>query len=274
MSTKAYTNYSTKKCSKKSSKNDQTDKGGLINYYTYVNNDNKKFINPNGMFNWPGRIIVLGSSGSGKTNLICNLLFTQGKNFYFDRLYIYAKLNDEPLYQLIVDKCKELEEKVREQTDQNYKIIQANENTLENLVKADELDKDYQNIIIIDDLANESEDYLEKCGLLSLWCIARKLNTTIILVCHDYTKSGGCNPKLRRNSTNLISFKLKTWREKQHIHRENASDIPFDHFNKIFNNAVKESGFLIIDSSKNVNKMFRKDLSRDYIQIEEEDNSE
>ena len=55
-------------------------------------NDNK---------NWPYRMLVIGPSGSRKTNTLLNLIQKDNNNF-IDKIYLYAKDLDEPKYQLLI----------------------------------------------------------------------------------------------------------------------------------------------------------------------------
>ena len=54
-------------------------------------NDNKK---------WPYRMLIIGPSGSEKTNALLNLVQIDNENF-FDKIYVYAKDLDKPKYQLL-----------------------------------------------------------------------------------------------------------------------------------------------------------------------------
>ena len=51
--------------------------------------------------NWPFRMIIIESSGSGKTNIFLNLI----NNFHpIDKIYLYAKDTDEEKYQYLINK--------------------------------------------------------------------------------------------------------------------------------------------------------------------------
>ena len=51
---------------------------------------------------WPYRKLIIGSSGSGKTNYLLNLI--QRDNNIVDKIYFYAKDLEEPKYKLLIDK--------------------------------------------------------------------------------------------------------------------------------------------------------------------------
>ena len=76
----------------------------MINFHNYVS-ENKTEHNPN----WPHtpdkpyRILITGGSGSGKTNVLLNLLENQPD---IDKIYLYAKDPHESRYQYLINKKK------------------------------------------------------------------------------------------------------------------------------------------------------------------------
>ena len=52
---------------------------------------------------WPYRKLIIGSSGSGKTNYLLNLI--QRDNNILDKIYFYAKDLEEPKYKLLIEKA-------------------------------------------------------------------------------------------------------------------------------------------------------------------------
>ena len=74
----------------------------MINFdeYTKVN---KKEHNTNWPYipDHPNRILIMGGSGSGKTNALLNLLHNQP---YIDKIYLYAKDPYEDKYQYLINK--------------------------------------------------------------------------------------------------------------------------------------------------------------------------
>ena len=77
----------------------------MINFDNYVS-ENKTEHNRN----WPHipdhlyRILIIGGSGSGKTNLLLNLIEDQS----IDKIYLYAKDLYEAKYQYLIDICEKL----------------------------------------------------------------------------------------------------------------------------------------------------------------------
>ena len=52
----------------------------------------------------PYRIIIIGGSGSGKTNTLFNLIKEQDYHDVIDKIYLYAKDLSEPKYEYLIKK--------------------------------------------------------------------------------------------------------------------------------------------------------------------------
>ena len=53
----------------------------------------------------PYRILIIGGSGSGKTNALLNLIKEQDD---IDKIYLYAKDLSESKYEFLIKKCKDV----------------------------------------------------------------------------------------------------------------------------------------------------------------------
>ena len=54
--------------------------------------------------NWPYIMLIIGSSGSGKTNALLNLIQKQNNNNPIDKIYLYDKDLSEPKCQFFIEK--------------------------------------------------------------------------------------------------------------------------------------------------------------------------
>ena len=72
----------------------------MINFDDYVN-ENKTEHNQNQPYvpDHPYRILIIGGSGSGKTNVLLNLIENQ---LYTDKIYLYTKDPYEAKYQYFI----------------------------------------------------------------------------------------------------------------------------------------------------------------------------
>jgi len=124
-------------------------------------------------FSTPFRSLVVAPSGSGESNFITNLisLFCKVKGVQ-DRIFIFCKSRDEPLYQFLGDKSKWL--------------ILVHK-TLEKLPALNNLQPSEQTLIIFDDIVNDlkkypisSEYFIRGRNKVARWCFF--LNHTIVLL--------------------------------------------------------------------------------------------
>ena len=79
----------------------------MINFDDYVN-ENKTIRNKNWPYipDHPYRILIIGGSGSGKTNLLFNLIENQTD---IDKIYLHAKDPYEAKYQYSINKRESVE---------------------------------------------------------------------------------------------------------------------------------------------------------------------
>ena len=78
----------------------------MINFDDYVN-ENKTIHNKNWPYipDHPYRILIIGDSGSGKTNLLLNLIEKQPD---IDKIYLYAKEPYKSKYQYLINKREDV----------------------------------------------------------------------------------------------------------------------------------------------------------------------
>ena len=74
----------------------------MINSDSFTNENNKEH-NEKWPYipDHPYRILIIGGSGSGKTNALLNLINEQ---YNIDRIYLYAKDLSEPKYEYLIKK--------------------------------------------------------------------------------------------------------------------------------------------------------------------------
>jgi len=215
----------------------------IVNFYELIP---KKYLNDvdNPNFNLheieiPFRMCVVAPSGSGKTNFVLNLIrvFSHGKGTFADITIVTAN-KDEPLYNWL---CAQ---------NDNIRIVEG----LNNNPKLDDYDKEYNHLLIWDDLmiAKNLED-VEK-----YYIRARKKNVSLMFLAQSYINI----PKIiRKNSTYLVLFDLGgSKREQNYILNEWSSNLDKDELRAIYEDAVKEKmNPLIIKGGKvDKNKKYRK----------------
>ena len=94
----------------------------MINLDSISNKNNKKH---NGKWPYipdhPYRILIIGDSGSGKTNTLLNLINEQSD---IDKIYLYARDLDEPKYKILIKKRKDV--RIKHLNDPNAFIERSN----------------------------------------------------------------------------------------------------------------------------------------------------
>ena len=58
--------------------------------------------NNDGNKKWPYRVLIITPSGSGKTNVLLNLIQKQDNDSLIGKIYLYAKNLSEPKYQFLI----------------------------------------------------------------------------------------------------------------------------------------------------------------------------
>ena len=78
----------------------------MINFDDYTN-ENKAEHNPKWPYilDHPYQILIIGGSGSEKTNVLLNVINNQPDT---DKIYLYAKDPYEAKYQYLIEKCEKV----------------------------------------------------------------------------------------------------------------------------------------------------------------------
>jgi len=218
----------------------------IINY----DNDKEKFLNKHVLAPlWPFRLLICGSSGCGKTNLLMNLIYNY---LYYNKIYIYAKDLTESKYQILQDFFEEVNETMKDKTGEDFQVSTFS-SSKDDIVNVDDLDKEYQNLIIFDDFVTEVDQYL----IIDLFIRSRKKNCSIIYLTQSYFST----PKdIRLQCNYFIFYNISNERELSEIQRDHCLDIDKESFKKYFNKATLEPyNFFLIDK-KSKEMRFRKNF--------------
>jgi replication-associated recombination protein RarA len=184
----------------------------------------------------PNRFIIAGSSGSGKTNSLLNILVSMNA---WSRYYLFVKCPDEPLYKLLVS----LLEKAEKKTKQEMVVVST---TLEDMPDVDDIDERYPTVMVFDDmLLNDKKD---QAAMTEYFIRGRKKNVSVFYLTQSYFGV----PKAIRQSTDVVVFKKLTQKDLSLVLTEFAAEKTKEELLALY----KRSGaagdvtkFLLIDSS-------------------------
>ena len=152
----------------------------MINFDNYTN-ENKTEHNSKWPYipDHPSRILVIGGSGSGKTNALLNLINNQPD---IDKIYLYAKDPYEAKYQYLIN--------IREKAGLNHyddpKAFMDYSNNMQNVYKNIEKcnpGKKHKVLIVFDDrIADMINNKRLNPTVTELFIRGRKLNISIVFI--------------------------------------------------------------------------------------------
>ena len=207
----------------------------------YLSKSDNPNIHLHGINRLAFRMVVNAPSGSGKSNMIVNLieLFSKGEGT-FSTIEIFCRCKDEPLYQYLADKTKG--------------AIKIYENLTE-LKDINTYDKTENHLIVFDDLCLEKD----QSKISEFFLRGRKQGVSLIYLSQSFYQI----PKMiRLNSNYLVILKLGQKRNLNMIMSELSLGVTKDQLLKIYNYATRDKfSVLIVDLDQaDINKKFRKNF--------------
>ena len=213
----------------------------IVNYYDHIKKEDKAMYHyPNEAqinISLPARLLVCGPSGTGKTNVILNLMKGIG---IWDKVIILAKDLEEPLYKHVIEVYRKLEKKHKVQ------ILLA----ISSVNDMPDLDKDFDpkenTLLICDDLICENAKDLTK--LEPFWVRGRKKSITMAFLAQGYFD---VPKKIRKNSNYVILKKISNPLDLGRILKEYALDISKDKMRSMYDYAMQgdaHTSFFMLDA--------------------------
>ena len=188
--------------------------------------------------------MLIGGSGSGKTNALLNLINEQDN---IDKIYLHAKDFSEPKYECLIKKRENAG--IKHLNDPNALIECSNtmDGVFKNINYCNPSRK--RNILIVFDdmIADIMTNKKFQAIINELFIRCRKLNISLIFITRSYISV----PKdVRPNSTHYLIMKINSRKELQNTAIYHSADIDYKDFIKIYRECTKEPfNFLITDTT-------------------------
>lgn len=237
---------SEKKKPKGKSKKEDVLTSEIINYYTLpeVQAFETKSHNPNYDVHGlkiPLRMLIVGASGSGKTNILMNLM--KMFNGTFNYIDIYTRCKAEPLYEYLESKI-----------DKQFLTIYEGLDQFNKLDPNKVYDPEMQRLIIFDDMVMEKN----QTKIAELFIRGRKLGGSIIYLSQSYFQV----PKtIRAQLSYIILRKVSSTKDINMILRDSSLGVDGQVLNAIYKACTQQlTDFLLIDLFAPQDKTFRYNL--------------
>ena len=214
----------------------------ISNLDMLVNEQNANHINVNLLApQWPFRFLICGSSGSGKSNMLMNLIL---KYLHYDRIYLYAKSLNQSKYQYLADKIEEL----CDEKDMNCSSFFFASDNLDEVVPISDLDSTKQNLVIFDDVLLEKNQSIIK----EYFVRSRHANCSVIYLSQSYFNT----PQIIRLNCNYFAIYDTTGQNLISLTKEHGGSLTPEEFKKLFREAVSTpSSFFLIDKKTKIKKL-------------------
>ena len=200
----------------------------IINLDSIVNDKNEKH-NENWPYipDHPYRILIIGGSGSGKTNTLLNLKNEQRD---IDKVYLHAKDLSESKYEHLI---KNRENAGIKHLNDSKAFVECS-NTIDDVYEIIDdcnLNRKRKVLIVLDDMiADIMTNKKFQSIIKELFIRCRKINISLVFITQSYFSV----PKdVRLNSTHYLILKINNKRELQNIAINHSADIDFKDFIKI-----------------------------------------
>ena len=184
-------------------------------------NENKIEHNKNWSYtsDHPYRVLIIGGSGSGKTNVLLNLTENQPD---IDKIYLYAKDPYEVKFQYLINKREGVGIDHVNDTKTFIEYSNERQDVYKN-IDEDNPDKENKILIVFDDMIADMINNRKLGSIVTeLFIRGRKLKISLVFLTQSYFKV----PKdVRLNTTHFFIAKILNKRGLQQIAINHSSDI-------------------------------------------------
>ena len=192
----------------------------------------------------PYRILIIGGSGSGKTNALLNLINEQKD---IDKIYLHAKDLSESKYEYLIRNHENAGIKYLNDSKVFIECSNTMNDVYENIDNYN-LERKRKILIVFDDMIGDIMTNKKFQSIIKeLFIRCRKQNISLVFITQSYFSV----PKdVRLNSTHYLIMKINNKRKLQNIAINHSADVDFKDFMKIYRECTREPySFLTIDTT-------------------------
>ena len=222
----------------------------MLNLDNIVSNKNENKDN-----NWPLRMLIIGPSGPGKTNVLLHLI----NNLHpIAKIYLYAKDLHEPKYEYLINKREQAGIKNLDDPKAFIEYSDDMDDVLDDVNNYNK-NRDKKVLIVFDDMIADIE-YNKKFKRIikGLFYRARKINVLIVFITRSYFRA---LKDARLNSAHYILIETNNKKELKRIAEEKSGHLDYKDFLKMYNYCTKEPySFMTIDARPTATIPFKKNF--------------
>ena len=185
--------------------------------------------------------MIIGGSGSGKTNALLNLIKEQDD---IDKIYLYAKDLSEPKHEFLIKTCKDVGRKYCNDPNSFIECSKRMDDVYQNIVDYNPSRK-IKILIAFDDMIKDimaNKKFQTRIRIKELLGAEKSL----VFITQSYFS---ISKDVRLNSIHLI-MKINNRKEWQNITINHSADIDYNDFMRIYRECTRKSySFLTIDTA-------------------------
>ena len=203
----------------------------------------------------PYRMLIIGSSGSGKTNALLNLIKEQDSGNLIDNIYLYGKDLNEPKYQFLIKKHEDVGIKHLNDRKVFIEYSAYMDDVYNNIDDYSPMRKRRILLVVDDMIADIMTNKKFQTIIKELFIRCTKLNILLVFITQPYFS---VSKEVRLSSTSCLIMKIRNEREQQQIVINHSADIDCKDFMEIYRKCTSEPySFLTIDTTLPANNSIR-----------------
>ena len=173
--------------------------------------------------NWPYRMLIIGTSGSGKTNALLNFIEKDSNNL-IDKIYLNAKDLDESKYQFLIKKRENAGIKNFNDSSAFIEYSNTMDDVYNNIDDYNPKRKRKILVVFDDMIAYIMTNKRFQAIIKELFIRCRKLNISLVFITQSYFS---VPREVRLNSTHYLIMKIQNKRELEQIAINHSADIDY-----------------------------------------------